>query len=93
MKNDWVNLRGYCCQGLGHDKSHLQIVQYLIEKCANIEAKDYAENTTLHWACFINDLPIVQYLIEKGVNVEANNEDQSTPLYLPINVLLFLMLH
>ena len=50
---------------------NLQIAQYLVEKVANIEAKDHNEKTPLHHACTNGHLPIVEYLIEKGANIEA----------------------
>ena len=51
--------------------SQIPIVQYLIEKGANIEAKGYQQKAPLHVACEKGHLPIVQYLIEKGANIEA----------------------
>ena len=61
---------------------HLQIVQYLIEKGSNIEAKDKNDETPLHIACFVGNLSVVQYLIEKGANENAKDEDGKTPLEL-----------
>ena len=57
------------------------VVQYLIEKGANIEAKDQRERTPLHEACQKGNLSIVQYLIEKGANIEAKENNQQTPLH------------
>ena len=59
----------------------LSIVQYLIEKGANIEAEDDNRKTPLHFACWKGHLPIVQYLIEKGANIEAITHIQQTPLH------------
>ena len=44
---------------------HIPIVQYLIEKGANIEAKDEDQNTYLHWACQNDHFQVVHYLIVK----------------------------
>ena len=61
----------------------LPIVQYLIEKGANIEAKDgYSKNTPLHLACENNHLEIVEYLIEKGANIETKDTVERTPLHI-----------
>ena len=43
---------------------HVAIIQYLIEKGANLKAKDYQQKTPLHKACGNGYLQIVQYLIE-----------------------------
>ena len=42
---------------------YLPIVEYLISKGANIEAKDQYEGAPLHCACSWIHLQIVQYLI------------------------------
>ena len=65
-------------------KGNLQIVQYLLEKGANIEAKVQGFNagrTPLGLACEKGNLQIVQYLLEKGANIEAKDKDQKTPLH------------
>ena len=63
------------------EKGHLPLVQYLLEKGANIEAKNKFEETPLHIACQYGQLPVVQYFIEKGVNIEEKDKDQQTPLH------------
>ena len=57
------------------------IIQYLIEKGADIEAKNSNEQTPLHLACNDDNLPIIEYLIEKGANIEAKDYDGKTPLH------------
>ena len=56
--------------------------QYVIEKGANIEAKENNGWTPLHIACYQGHLPIVQYLIEKGANIEGKDKEQFTPLHI-----------
>jgi ankyrin repeat protein len=61
---------------------YLDIVQYLISKGANIEAKDnwiFSLNhiygyTSLISASREGHLDIVEYLISKGANIEAKNQ-------------------
>ena len=61
---------------------NLEIVEYLIENGANIEAKDDYGNTPLHTAAnYGSTLEIVEYLIENGADIEANNNDGNTPLH------------
>ena len=57
-------------------KGHLPIVEYLIDKGANIEAKNNMRFTPLHIAYFNNSLQVVKYLTQKGANVEAKDENQ-----------------
>ena len=57
----------------------LQIVQYLIEKGANVEAQNSIGNGPLHLASGYGKTNIVKYLISKGANKYAKNEDCETP--------------
>ena len=54
----------------------LPIVQYLIEKGANIEGK-----TPPHIACKNGHLPVAQYLVEIRANIEAKDSNEQTPLH------------
>ena len=49
-------------------KGQLEIVQSLVEKGANIEAKDKSEKTPLHIASTRVNTDVVNYLILKGAN-------------------------
>ena len=55
---------------------HLPIVEYLISKGANIEAKDGDGWTPLHYGCERCKLPIVKYLISIGANIEAKDKEE-----------------
>ena len=66
----------YACQ-----EGHLPIVEYLISKGANIEAKGEIEMTPLHYACQEGHLPIVEYLISKGANIDAQDGDGSSLIH------------
>ena len=58
----WMCLNVACITG------HLPIDQYLIEKCADIEAKDSMEQKApLHVACEKGNIPIVELFIEKAL--------------------------
>ena len=79
--NEITEFEGWTCL---HSASHigsLPIVQYLIEKDANLEEKDFEKRTPLHVASEFGHLAIVQYLIEKGANIEAKDCDLKTPLH------------
>ena len=59
---------------------HLPIVQLLVEKGAQLEARDKNGRTPLHWAAAFGHFEIVQYLINKGAQVEPRDNDDETPL-------------
>ena len=63
---------------------HIQIVEYLISKSVDIEAKDRNEWTPLHLASRLSYTGIVKYLISKGANKNAKTKDGKTPYDLSI---------
>ena len=54
----------------------------LLQRAANINAKDKDGNTTLHFAAITGNEIIGRKLIEMGVNVNAMDNQGITPLYL-----------
>ena len=62
------------------ENGHLEVVQYLIEKGANIEVKTHNQKTPLHFACENGHLSVVQYRIEKGPHVEAIDKCERTQI-------------
>ena len=79
-----LNTKGYFERTPLHkacENGYLPIVDYLISKGANIEAKDKEGKTPLHYACSNNHSLIVGYLISKGANIEAMDENGRTPLH------------
>ncbi|MFC1563373.1 ankyrin repeat domain-containing protein [candidate division KSB1 bacterium] len=61
-------------------EGHLEIVRYLVEKGANIEAKERYQMTPLFWAINRKHSDIAEYLIGKGADIEARNIYRSIPL-------------
>ncbi len=51
----------------------MDIVKYLIEKGADVNAKDYYGVTALMYAALYGHLDIVKYLVEHGADVNAKN--------------------
>ncbi|MHB9146875.1 MAG: ankyrin repeat domain-containing protein [Candidatus Amoebophilus sp.] len=64
-----------------YEVGNLEAVKYLLEKGADIQAKDIHRRTPLHCACEKGDLELVKYLLlEKGANIHATDEEGGTPL-------------
>lgn len=59
------------------EKGNLEIVKYLIEKGAKINAQNADGNTALHLAARRDHFPIVKYLIKNGIDVNAKNRGGS----------------
>jgi len=55
-------------------------IKYLIERGADVEAKDNNGNTPLHLAVWSNHIETAKLLIERGADLEAKNKYGQTPL-------------
>ncbi len=75
-----VNAKGVGEWGPKKNFSKFEIAQLLLDKGANVNAKDKENNTPLHFACLASHTKIVKLLIEKGANVNAKNKNGKTPL-------------
>ena len=67
------------------ENNHLQIVQYLIEKGANIEIQDCGGKTSLHFASLYGNTEVVKYLVSKGANKNAKTKNGKTPYDIACN--------
>jgi ankyrin repeat protein len=50
---------------------HFEVVKYLVEKGADIHAKD---DQPLQYACVFGHFKIAKYLVEKGAHIHAGND-------------------
>jgi ankyrin repeat protein len=57
-------------------------IKDLIERGADVNAKEEYGNTSLHWASLMDCIEIVKLLIEKGADVNAEDIDGWTPLHM-----------
>lgn len=60
----------------------LQCCQYLIEKKANVNAKNFAGFTALHWAAYSGRTETLNLLVQSGADIEAKTEDGRTPFHI-----------
>jgi len=77
---------------------HLGVVRYLVEECGgDVEGKDQAPWTPLHYAAANGRIEVVRYLREQAhADIEATNGDEGTPTHLAawkgqVEVLKYLM--
>lgn len=60
----------------------ITIFNALLERGAEIDARDSYDDTPLHHTIYWEYLPIVRKLIEKGANLNSKAVDGETPLYM-----------
>jgi ankyrin repeat protein len=53
----------------------------LLERGANIEARDFNGKTPLHWAASEGNVETVRFLVVKGANVNAIDDGGGTPVW------------
>ena len=76
MNNYGQTLLNFACK-----YGYLSIVEYLISKGADIEAKNKYERTPIHVACLNGNLPIIEYFVSKGIGIDIKNEYGQTPIH------------
>jgi ankyrin repeat protein len=65
-------------------KGHIDIIKFLLQKGASVDATDDKENTVLHYACYniaSNSKEVFEFFIDSGVNPDKVNLIQCTLLH------------
>ncbi|CAK9830370.1 Ankyrin repeat domain-containing protein 49 [Anthophora retusa] len=62
--------------------NHVQIVEYLLQAGAKIDAKTNDEWQPLHSACCWNNVECAAILLENGADINAKSKGDQTPLHL-----------
>jgi len=61
--------------------NQFEVVKYLVENGACVNAKDNCNSTPLYYACHYGELEMVKYLHEKGAYINSVNDSNWTPLH------------
>ena len=72
---------GWTCLHIAAFIGHLDICRLLIDKGAQLEAKDNFGRIPLHWAAGQGHVEIVRLLCDRGADVEARDIDGWRPLH------------
>jgi ankyrin repeat protein len=52
----------------------------LLDRGADIHARDVEQWTPLHWACWKGHMEVVLALVDRGADVDVRDDNQRTPL-------------
>lgn len=75
-----VSLNGTPLHHYAAQEGKLELVKFLLNNGANIEAKDVNGSTPLLYAVQENRLDVVRFLVGRGANINAGNNFDQTPL-------------
>jgi len=72
---------GRTCLMIASDNGHLAICRLLIDKGAQLEAKNSGGDTPLLWAAFGGHIEMIRLMCDHGADVEARSESGRRPLH------------
>ncbi len=72
---------GWTCLMTAASDGHLDICRLLIDKGAQMEAKDFFGLTPLHWAAWEGHIEIARLLCDRGADFEASTNSEMRPLH------------
>ena len=63
---------------------NVELAMDLVDRGADIHARDEYERTPLHVACWKGHMEVAMALVDRGADVDARDVDQRTPLHLSL---------
>ena len=60
----------------------VECAKLLLDKGANVNLKNFAGFTALHWAAYTGRTETLELLVSKGADIESRTEDGKTPLHI-----------
>jgi hypothetical protein len=85
----WLSRDGFTCLHIAVFSRRIDICKLLIEKGANLEAKDANGFTPLYWAIMSSNVEMVQFLCDLGANVDVRDEF-GTPFHIAVFMVTYL---
>ena len=58
-----------------------EVARLLIQKGADVNARDLSGATSLSWAALTDDYPMAQFLLQNGAHVNSKDNKGKTPLH------------
>lgn len=65
--------------------NNIELIKFLVERNADIHAKDIDGDTPLHWAAFAGREATIAYLLEQGARINEKNNSNNVPLVYAVN--------
>ena len=62
-------------------KGNIKIMNLLLDKGADVHARDSKESTPLFYAVYSGNVQTVQFLVSRGADIHARNDIEQTPLH------------
>jgi ankyrin repeat protein len=62
-------------------EGHTELISLLLDRGADINARDHSGYTPLHWAVMVRRLAAAKLLIDQGADLEADDNDGRTALF------------
>ena len=63
------------------DNGNMDVAMALVDRGADVNARDVDESTPLHTACDKGHMEVAMALVDRGADVDARDVNQSTPLH------------
>ena len=81
-----IEARDYTPLVIAASRGQDAMVEFLLHRNANIEAKDICGDTSLAWAARTGRITVVRILLKNNANMESRNTEGRTPLLLAVQL-------